>query len=497
MLHRKSTRVLTLLVLCVVLINGPWQINRVQAQAIAVSWEKPVNISNTVGCSSQPSIAADAYGNVHVFWSEDTLGRRCNGTPVAGGSIYYSRRSGDEWSFPVDIISTSLTASSPSAVVDSTGRLHLVWVQVDGIYYSSAQSWQATTAKAWAAPSQIVPARFVGTMMQLALGPNDSLDLIYADWGSGGVPTDGNVYFVESLDGGSTWSDPLQISDIAFGQQYANLPRIAVDDQGVIHAVWGTMDSSSQNQVAVYYARRGKGEKFFTSQKTIMAAKNKDKWMMAANIAVVGDQVLLTWVCGDNPYRCYQVSLDRGLAWSSPQRVFGSLLSLANYDALVVDGGGKIFWISQLRTPSAMYYSIWDRAQWTDPPTPFITYGAISAGHAPATAIGLGNQIHLVLVDQTRGEIYYSRGVTNAAAAPALSVPTSTPLPATTATHAAAINTPTAAALATIAATSGLSATPTTNSLSTEELIVLLAVVPAILLFAGVMFRRTRRLRRP
>jgi hypothetical protein len=481
-------------VLVMLILAGMWPARASQAQAIAVKWEHPVNVSNTVGCSAQPAVAADDYGNVHVFWSEDTAGKRCSDAPVAGGSIYYSRRSGEEWSFPVDIITTTLTAFSPAAVADHTGRLHLVWVQTDGIFYSYAQAWAAATARAWTPPVRIVPSRFVGTMLQLELGPDSILHLIYSDWGSGLTPNDGNVYYVNSTDGGQTWSDPLQISDIAFGQQIAVLPRIAIDDQGTVHAVWSTIDTVTQAQLAVYYARRGKNDSSFTAPKTVMVAGKKTLWMMAITVAAVNDQILLTWACGEQPYRCYQVSLDRGLAWSSPQRVFGQLLSLANNDALAVDSAGKVYWVAQLRMPPAMYYSIWDRAQWSDPPTPFITSGRMAAGHAPAVAVGLGNQINLVMVDQDSGEIYYVHGITNAPAVAPQTVPTATPMPSptmlpeTTATPTAALESPT------ITVTT-IADVPGPNGWSAEQLVILVAVVPAVILFAVAIYVRARRRR--
>ena len=44
------------------------------AVAQSGGWSEPLNISNTPGNSRYQEIAADAWGNVHVVWSEDEDG---------------------------------------------------------------------------------------------------------------------------------------------------------------------------------------------------------------------------------------------------------------------------------------------------------------------------------------------------------------------------------------------------------------------------------------
>jgi hypothetical protein len=58
----------------------------VLAQDGAPSWSIPENISNTASDSAYPTIAADSYGTVHVFWTENL-----NEYGPFNNIIYYAR----------------------------------------------------------------------------------------------------------------------------------------------------------------------------------------------------------------------------------------------------------------------------------------------------------------------------------------------------------------------------------------------------------------------
>lgn len=404
------------------------------AQSGAVQWGAPINLSNTASSSAQPTVAADPYGNVHVFWSEDVDGDplRPEEAPRAGNAIHYTRWDGQTWSPPLDVVWRTRVAQYPQAVVDRSGTLHLVWVEGNGIYYSSAPAWAATTALSWAPPSLVAAAGHARGAPCLGLDSEDGLHLAYVDWGNAYTPTDGNVYYVHMTPNDHSWSKPVQISLVPTGEEVALNPRMAIDGGARVHMVWGQYTWSPWASGAVYYARIAGGDEVSSPPREIMRRDPDDVWMTAINVVTVGDQVHLTWVCGQMPYRCHQWSVDGGNTWSPPNHVFGELLSLAGWDALAVDAAQNIYWVMQLRHPYAMYYSTWQGTQWADPPEPFILEEPMASGHVPAVAVGLGNQLHLVMLDQEVGEVYYIRGSTTAPAIPPRPTPTavlSTPTP--------------------------------------------------------------------
>ena len=71
------------------------------AAAQTDGWGVPVNISDTIGFSWLEAIAIDAYGNVHVIWSEYLDRQEPEGW---GDAIYHTMWNGTSWSKAMDVL---------------------------------------------------------------------------------------------------------------------------------------------------------------------------------------------------------------------------------------------------------------------------------------------------------------------------------------------------------------------------------------------------------
>jgi hypothetical protein len=94
-------------------------------------WTPPLNISNNLGWSMRPSVAADPDGNVFVVWSVIASG---------ASQIYYSSKTGNGSWAPPTSISEGVTQSSTPSLVWSDNTLHVVWEgdEPQDVYYSTA-----------------------------------------------------------------------------------------------------------------------------------------------------------------------------------------------------------------------------------------------------------------------------------------------------------------------------------------------------------------------
>lgn len=91
------------------------------------SWSGQVNISNTAGESSEPKIAADVNGVLHLVWRETASGGK--------QEIFYSWLDDLTQSIPINVSnSPSFHSSSPEVVVDSDGIVHIVWKEEDNTH---------------------------------------------------------------------------------------------------------------------------------------------------------------------------------------------------------------------------------------------------------------------------------------------------------------------------------------------------------------------------
>ncbi|UCH89107.1 MAG: Ig-like domain-containing protein [Thermoplasmata archaeon] len=101
-----------------------------------VSWKGPTLLSdmkaNTV--STEPAVATDPSGNVHVVWSEES-------NAVSSGpdrDIFYKIWTGSSWSSTPVLISdmSSGDSISPEIATDSSGNVYVIWVDNDNIQSS-------------------------------------------------------------------------------------------------------------------------------------------------------------------------------------------------------------------------------------------------------------------------------------------------------------------------------------------------------------------------
>lgn len=85
------------------------------------TWDAPVTLSNTNSDSFDPSVYADAWGNVHAIWIDH---------PGGIFHTYYSRSTdaGATWTAPVALSGTSsLTSPSRTSIAESAGTLMVGW----------------------------------------------------------------------------------------------------------------------------------------------------------------------------------------------------------------------------------------------------------------------------------------------------------------------------------------------------------------------------------
>jgi hypothetical protein len=358
-----------------------------------------------------PKILADRYGVVHVFWME-------------GYSLYYLQRDASGWTNPIDVVYSRIEIGFYAAAIDQDNRLHLVWTAPGGIYHKSVPVHQAKFVRKWSPARTIGLVGRLGTPLRIAVDPQNNLHIVFADWdGREGRTVAGNVYHFQSADGGETWSNFKQISNVP-GSDVSTDPRMAFDDQGRIHFVWGQMIPYQLGSPArgVYYARLDNASGELVS--SVVAEKEPDfRWTTAINLGVIDSQNLVAiWTCGVNAGRCASRSFDGGEEWTPYTRIFGELIGLSGWDAIFSDGDGQVYWMGVLRYPQAMYYSFWDGEQWLDPPLPASQDAHMRLGENVDVAVGLGNEVHVV--SQFNDQIVYMSGVTGARRLDPLPVPT-------------------------------------------------------------------------
>jgi hypothetical protein len=469
----------------------------------AVTWSEPINLSSSLTSSNHPAVVADAFGYVHVFWSEDMNGREVkpDELPDGGNTILYRRWDGKRWTDPLDILAIAgdPLAEFVSVAVDSSNQLHLVWTGLTKLYYSTAPAAEAYSVKAWSAP-QVISPESARTQWEadVAVDSRNNVHVVYATKGA-----QTGVFHVMAAANSRAWSAPTRISGFLRENEVAFKDvRLVIDEQDRLHAVWSTANNNGFSQ-AVYYARSESGGEFWDEAVMLADATiNNGFTGFPSLLAYEPDRLLLIHVDQGNKGRIERTSEDGGRTWSEPRFILTSMEGVNGFLIPLIDNGGNLHLVINAR-PSAdqrtgIYYAPRAGLDWAPivPVAVDAPYGP-SAHYTDAT-VRLGNEIHVVWNQARGGEIWYVRGVINGAEPiPAQPTPSplvqTTPAPTRPAATASAISTVFAPTPSTQGgqARTDLAASPPGSASTWTPLAA--AVVPVLLLLSGVMLWQLRK----
>ncbi len=400
-----------------------------------VTWSEPVNLSNTPTSSTHPAIVTDAYGYVHVFWSEDVDGEPLQPDEyVKGGdTIMYTRWDGNSWTLPIDLflIPGEPTSEYVAAHVDAQQRIRLVWTGQWNIYYASAPADKAISAQAWTSP--VIIARDSARSRLESSVTTDAAGTIHVFYAARGESP--GIYHTQSQDNGDTWGLAVRISEPLDVIETNLMDVKAVSDaSGQIHVVWATSNSEGFGQ-AVYYTRSTDLGNTWEQPKQLGYKTDEDygaSWPMLAQ----RDNSELILVYENTPRalgRKQRISLDGGATWSEPNIILPEMIGLNGYITPIVDSTNQRHLIINMRPiatqRTGIYYAYGLGTGWSSIIPVVVEHYAAPDAHFTTAALRSGNEIHVVwnpnyvtADPNAGGEIWHIQGIINSA-------PAQTPLP--------------------------------------------------------------------
>jgi hypothetical protein len=274
--------------------------------------------------------------------------------------------------------------------------------------------------------------------------------------------------------------------------------RLVFDTRGTLHATWATN------------TRKGFGNSLYHAFATPPYRHWSEPWRFAERsedelhgpgwpyLAVAPDGVLhLIRTPGGIVGRTYRTSTDGGRTWSEPEAILTGMHGINGYVFPLWDGAGGMHLIVNMRTaPEAVvgiYYSYPTADGFSEPRPVDTTSVAAPTAHHAVGVVRLGNELHLVYVQNDVGEIWHLAGTVvgvPASAPEPLPTPAAPPRERTPTTHTALTADDGGAARPLPVAPSGGAKRP---RLSAAAALIVSALAATVACAVGIAISRTRR----
>lgn len=391
------------------------------------SWTDPTQLAHVEIVWTRPAVAADRWARVHAIWG----GRYPGGPTIPDGvdlkpdAFYHTVWDGHSWSEPRPILLKNRRdwhMIDPALAAGADDQLHLAWSSGPALYVSRAPALLAHRAEAWRAPQRLADG---GVDKVRVVAGGSSVYVLFTRTGSEALPA-WNAFFVRSADGGDTWSDPVQVTDLdPHAHEVVADPTMALDPRGYLHVTWSVRTPPNWLGKRVLYSRSVDGGRTWSPAETLAAVGDAEPWVDSPTVVATADGIVhVLYACGAPPERCYRASADGGLTWSMAERPFTPLVSLAGWDALIGDEENRLHLFTQQRYPMGMYYATKAAGQPWSTPVRVVADPQLEDGHFPYVALTGGNQLHAVWQARNgRGDVMHVLITTDAAPRAAPPVP--------------------------------------------------------------------------
>ena len=294
---------------------------------------KPVNVSRSPATFSwlpRMAIAPDNPRHIYLFWQEIIFSGASH-----GGEMFFARSEdgGASFSEPLNV-STSVGGDGKGRInkdvwhngsydlaVAEDGMLYVVWTEYDGPLWFSRSS---DGGRSFSRPQRIAGGGDARPVRGPSLAAGKGRDL-YLAWTTG-EDASADIHFAKSIDGGSTFGEPLRLFK---GKGYSDAPALAVGRTGTVHLAFAESTGGPFERYQVHYARSTDDGRSFEPARGLSPATDAGAAFPSLAIDRSGN-VFVVWEIFPDPHArprglAITVSLDGGRNFSAPQTIPDSI----------------------------------------------------------------------------------------------------------------------------------------------------------------------------
>jgi hypothetical protein len=323
-------------------------------------WSAPVEATTIDQNISALSSVASGNNTIDAFWIQTPFLEGDKGT----ATVQYAQWNGADWSRPVPIVPQSDRSPVQLNVrADSLGRLLLVWVdgKTGDMFFSWANAERAKNPGEWQSPQYIASNSKANSSPDTLADASGKIIVAYA------VPINEHrgIYFVESADGGISWTQPFQVFDAASaGWEVVDQPNITLTGDGRLHVLFRrySLHSEQRQSVGLYYSQSADGGVTWSDPEAV--SEDPVFWSQ-----IIGYDRLIVHRLWQQYVRSalvtfHQLSRDGGLTWGQPAVVSSSGV-MPGLAALTIDRAGNLDFVQLDSTDNLFILDHrWDGSGW-------------------------------------------------------------------------------------------------------------------------------------
>ena len=369
----------------------------VAEQAVSASlWSLPQPLTSVLS-QGIPLMAytADAE-NLHALWVQTSLSSDSD----VRESIYYSKWNGGEWAAPVNIIYGLSGKVGHLVTAYGSDRLYMVWSDKDAgsLLFSWSNAGKASSPNEWSRPVELPsPAQWTSSP-DILVDSAGMIAIIYA------VPINENrgIYMIQSIDNGATWTQPLTVFDAASaGWIGVNDPQVALGGDGRLHVLLTEYPGIENKPGALYYVQSEDGGETWTQPEVV--SEGSVVWSEITSYDA--GSIHRVWQQDDGAVVANfdQASSDGGITWGKRASLSG-VSKVPTSVALPSNQLGELHFVQLTREnddSNAKEDNLlvedwkWDGTQWVNQPFQKIKIKGDGLGYS--IAAGIAPQGHLTI----------------------------------------------------------------------------------------------------
>ncbi len=302
-------------------VEGPFQVN---------------TTDGTVYYWGGIAVVSDKQGNFYAVWESTE-----NGKDIA----FAWSQTGLTFSEPIELVSTTTNGQDPAIWVPDAGVVHAAWrghhptlPQYDPVYARGADMFAGGSFSPGVMITEDDPQDD-----QVAL-VGDGNGKVYLAW----QRFDGDIFASRSLDNGSSWSAPVQVSDVAGTANVGKSTFMAITPEGRVVIIWSderNQQSGNENDVFADSSLDGLTWGVDVQVNDDDTRYQQDPALAVATVGPCKGAVYAVWqdFRNEQSYDIYAArSPDGGLTWSANEAIANDLAGDEMNPAIAVGAGCTI-----------------------------------------------------------------------------------------------------------------------------------------------------------